>query len=169
MNKSAVAVAAAIILGSFMALFDFTSAPSSNLLGANSTAILALTIVSVAVLATPSVKPGGKKARQNLDWARRTPMEETARRLRGASKGYTWDRKEIALTLRSAVDAKVVDETSLLPLEAVDAYLRSVLGEQSFNEFFSEDGWRATKVEASDDYLTRLRDVVTSLRQSLEF
>lgn len=169
MNKPAVVAAAAIALGSLMALLDFISGPSLNLLAVNSTILSALTIMSVALLATPGTVPAGKETRESFDGKRRTPMVEMVGLLKGARDGYTLNRKEIALVLRSAVDSKMGDGASPPPHETVDAYLRSALGPQSFSEFFSEDEWRSTRVESSKNYLARLKDVVTTLKQSLEF
>ena len=167
MNKTALAIDAAILLATFMAMVDLLFAPSSSLLAANSTMILVLTIMSVALLAILTGRPAGKRAEQAVDKTRGTPMEEMTELLKGASKGYTWNRKEIALALRSAVNARIDNDAGPLAHETADAYLRSVLGGQTFEEFFSEEGWRATRVAGSHGYLTRLKAVVASLTQSL--
>jgi len=169
LNKTALAIDAAIFLAIFMAMVDLLSAPSSSLLAANSTMVLALTIMSVSLLAILSRRPVGKRTEQAVGRTRGTPMDEMTELLKGASKGYTWNRKEIALTLRSAVNARIDNDAGPLAHETADAYLRSVLGGQTFEEFFSEDGWRATRVAGSYGYLTRLKVVVASLTQSLGF
>lgn len=169
MNKSALAIDAAIFLATFMAMVDLLSAPSSSLLAANSTMVLVLITMSVVLLAILTRRSTGGRTEQAADRTRGTPVNEMAELLKGASKGYTWNRKEIALTLKSAVNAKIGHDADHLAHETADAYLRSVLGSQTFEEFFSEDGWRATRVAGSYGYLTRLKAAVASLTQALGF
>ena len=169
MNKSAIATDAAIFLATFMVVVDLLYGPSSSLLAANSTMILALTTTSVALIITLSRRPAWKRPEQAVDRMRTTPVRDMVELLKGASKGYTWNRKEIAFALRSAVNAKIDNDAGPLAHETADTYLKSVLGGQTFEEFFSEGGWRAAKVEGSYGYLTRLKAVVASLTQSLGF
>lgn len=169
MNKATIVAVAVIVVGSLMALLDFASGPSLNLLAVNSTALAALTITLATLLATPSVELTRKETKEAFLGTRRAPMNDMVNLLEGARDGYTWNRKEIALVLRSAVDAKLGSETSTPSRENVDSYIRSVLGAQRFSEFFSESEWRATKVEGSQTYMASLKEMVTSLRQSLEF
>jgi hypothetical protein len=168
MNRLRIMVAAAIGLGVFMALVDTLSPPSVSLLAADSTMVLALTTISVALLASPSARLSTKKGNQAPRPTRRTPLGEMAEQLLGASKGYTLNRKEIAFALRTAVNVKIGNEASPLPNEPSDAFLRHTLGDQTFAEFFSEGGWTATRVKDSIGYLARLKVVVATLTKSLE-
>jgi hypothetical protein len=169
LNKIALVIDGGIFLGILMAAIDLSSSPGTSLLGANSTMLMALTITSVVLLAVLGTRGPGNGTPQALERARETPIEEMAGILDGASKGYTLNRKEIALNLRAAVNARIGDDASPLPHEDADAYLKNVLGSQTFEEFFSEDSWRATRVQGTHGYLTRLRLVVASLKQSLGF
>jgi len=168
MKRRNLLVAFALGLGVFMMILDSLSGPSQSLLAANSTMMLAVTIITVALLASPGAKPLYGSQGQVRSPTRGTPLNETTEQLKGASKGYTLNRKEIAQTLRAAVNVKIGSETNHLPNEASDAFLMSILGDQTFAEFFSEDGWKATRVSDSISYLARLKAVVVALTKSLE-
>lgn len=169
MNKTTLVLGGGIFLGTLMTIVDLTSSPGTSLLGANSTMLLALTGICVMLLAVLGAKGLGNGTMQAAHPATETPIEEMAGILNGASKGYTLNRKEIALTLRAAVNVRIGSDASPLSHDEADAYLRKALGSRTFEEFFSEDGWRATRVQGTHAYLTRLKLVVASLKESLGF
>ena len=168
MNKAAILAAIAIALGSLMVALDLAYAPNLSLLAADSTILSVLTVMVVALLVARSVRPAGKETEAVAE-ARRMPVDEMAELLRGALDGYTLNRKEISHMLRSALDAKKADEQGPPSHEDVDAYLRSVLGHETFSQFLSEDAWRDVRVKSSQEYLTHLRNAVTLLSESLGF
>jgi hypothetical protein len=168
-NKPIVFTAGALALGAFMAFVDFTSGPSQSLLAFNSTVLSGLTIILVGLLVIAWTERAPKEAREHFRWARRTPLKEMVETLRGARDGYVSNRRDIARTLRWAVEAEIEAAASSRPREEVDAYLERILDARSFLEFFSESQWRTAKVEVSVGYITRLRGVVASVEQSLGF
>jgi hypothetical protein len=169
LNKAAVAAVAAVALAAFMLLQDLVSGPSLSLLALNSTILSVLMVVLVSLLAAALTVRDARTNAEHFRWVRRTPVGEMAETLKGANDGFTSNRREVARTLRWAVGAKFGNETGTRSQEAVDTYLKSILSPRSFEEFFSESDWRASKVEASRGYLVRLKEVVTSVGQSLEF
>lgn len=153
--------------GFLMAVQDLVSGPSLNLLAVNSAVLVTLTIASIALLAfngTGHVWTGAAAAQDR----ERSPTREVLNLLEGARRGYTRDRKEIARTLRAAVEVKLGGKEGHPSREAVDSYLSKSMGQELFSELLSEDQGNAVRVKPTKEYISNLRTAVASLEMSLE-
>lgn len=168
MKRATVIVLVGVGAGSLMAVQDFVSGPSLNLLGVDSTVLVGLTIASIALLAFQGTEPVGIGSADALEYRERNPVKGMLNLLEGARRGYTLNRKEIARMLRAAVEAKLGGEEGHPSREAVDSYLSKSLGRQLFSELLSEDQGNAVRVKPSNEYISSLKDAVASLETSLE-
>jgi hypothetical protein len=130
--------------------------------------LLILTIILVSLYAVGEERAGAEKSKDFVR-LRRTPPRQMVGTLVGAKDGYTSNRREIARILRDAVDAKIGTGIGTWPPHAADSYLKSILGAQSYAEFISEPERMTARVEATKGYITRLRDVVALVGQSIGF
>ena len=169
MNKTALIAAAAVVLGVIMAAVDSTSGPSLNLLAANSTILLLLTVILVGLFALGGAESAARDADRDIAPQRRAPQMEMVETLKGARDGYTTNRREIARILRRAVNARAGAGAGNRSPEAADAYLETILDAASYSEFIAGPEQMTTRVKATKGYITRVGDVVALVERSIGF
>jgi hypothetical protein len=145
---------------------DFLLGPSLNLLSINSTALIALTLASVAVIAFGSQEARG--TRPEVPVLRvRMPARELYALVRGARDGYLSNRRAVARIVIGGLAAKMVNGAKPPTGEEVEKYVQEALAGSYDEELFPASSASRARVRPSGTYIPRLKKAISLVEQRL--
>jgi hypothetical protein len=156
-----------VAAGFLAALWDLYSGPSLELWALNSTVVAGLSVECAALLLLKGPKKKPDSSPESTSYVRTTPWRGMYNLLRGAEEGYTQNRKEIAIILRSAVAARVSSEAHGATTEEVDARILGAVGPKVYSEVFADEPSMEARVKRPGTYLPELTEGVHRLHEAL--
>lgn len=166
MRLHSVVLAAAVGVGSLLSALNLLLSPSLSLLSADSTGVIALTILVLILLGLRDDRPA-REAREPMVYRDRFPAREMYSLVRGARDGYVSSRRGVASVLSGAVTARL-DTSRRTPSEPeVERYLRETLGTSYTQDLFPPQAENRARVPPSPSYVSNLKVALSLLTRRL--